>query len=193
MRINCDVDGVLADFTGHLASWLSAQGARYTTEDFTSYELKACMRTPEDLKLLARAPHDATFCHSMPRYPGAQDFLRALAYRADVTLVTAPWLGQFHQWAREEWIDSILAGPKGSRPAWSRHVEFQWTTPDERVRMGGDLLIEDRAETASAWARTGRTAILMDRPWNRHYPYEARVIRARSYAEALQAIFPGVR
>jgi uncharacterized HAD superfamily protein len=71
-------------------------------------------------------------------------------------------------------------------------VGFQWVTSEERVRMGGDILIEDRLETAVEWAKTGRSCVLMDHPWNRATPAE-RVLRAYSYAEALQFIFPGVQ
>lgn len=187
MRIVVDVDGVLADFTGALCDWLNKKGHaikrghHYGVDEFRDYRLTATI--PE--KVLKDAANDPNFVFNVPRFEGAQQFLKdLLAQGHQIDIVTAPWdVGPYHRQAREDFMDAMLWKMRNQ----GLPVTFDWATAEERVMMPGDLLIDDKFETALAWAKTGRPCILFDQPWNRDYEPVPHVQRFKSYSDILLA------
>lgn len=180
MKILCDIDGVLADTTGHIINWLRREcGHRMSIEDATEFPLERVLPPSLRTHIEQRIPADAQFCWSVPRYEGAQQFIKDLrAQGHDITLVTHPMGGPHWEQARGEWIDSLLSFQTDGKVSW------EWNFAEHRPNCAGDVLIEDRHDTACRWARTGRDCILMDRPWNRLGEPKG-VWRVRSYGEAL--------
>ena len=161
-RVICDIDGVLAAFTEHLVSWLNKTGRAvrrghlYSVAEFRDYVLTTVI-PKEHLK---EASQDPNFVYFVPRYDGAQQFLKdLLALGYEVHLVTAPWTGSYHKQAREDFVEALTwrMGPR---------VTFEWATSEERLMMPGDFLVDDRFETAAEWGKRGRQAIVIERPWN---------------------------
>lgn len=180
MKILCDIDGVLAAFTEHVAMTLSAWGFNRKYEDFTDYQLSKGMDISER-RALERLPSNGTFCFNVPRYPLAQKSMRTLTKKHSVHLVTSAWTGPFWHQSRQDWIESFLSSPD------LRSVTWQFATPEERVRLPGDMLIDDRIETLREWAKTDRPSILINHPWNQGEE-PAKCIRVADFSRVLEHV-----
>lgn len=183
MRINSDIDGVLADFVRPMLDWVQAKCAKlHRYEDITMYPGFDLFDADTKKAVLTRMSHDPTFCWGIPRVVGAQQFLKDLVARGhSVHLVTSPFPGPHWLQSRQEWIESLLSSYELRGVTW----EF---VSDERKNLPGDFLIEDRLDSAEAWARTGRRAILVDHPWNHCEGNPFGVTRVQSLGEALEII-----
>ena len=104
-RILVDCDGVLADFTGALCKELHKEGhGSWTDEHLTTWELKACFPTKSH-SAIERIMTRPGFFASIPRYPGAQSFIKDLRKRGDVSAVTVV-TGKAQQ-ERYDWLCSL--------------------------------------------------------------------------------------
>jgi 5'(3')-deoxyribonucleotidase len=155
-----DVDGVVADFTGHL---LLSVGGRLQLEDITNYNVFEFL-SREEREESFRILRDPDWWRAMPPIGGAIEGVAAL--RADgwrIGWVTRPW-HDCEAWA-------------SARVAWlSRHFRATW----DDVQVGGrrDILrcaalIDDRPENVEAYMLAQRgvsdpgVAIVLDQPYNR--------------------------
>lgn len=160
MKILCDIDGILAQFTEQLTKGIRQYGERYDFEDFVHYDLRKVVDKKHHW-ILDRLPSDKNFCRSIPRYPGAQQFLKNIVAKGhELVLVTSPWTGPHWPETREEWVTSMLSSPT------LRHIKWYWASPQERIEMDGHFLIDDRQETIDQWKQTHRPYACIKRPWN---------------------------
>lgn len=178
LSIVCDVDGVLADFTGALWNALAAEGCgRYTDADLTQWELVQCVR-PEHHPALERISTRPGFATSIPRYEGAQRFYKSLRKHGRVMAVTTSWKAASWDQERYDWLLSFGFADLDIYLVKNHH---------EKHAVPCDVVIEDRLETLQTWPK-GPMKILVDRPWNQQT--EARdqsqgIMRAYNYAHVI--------
>lgn len=150
-----DVDGVLANFTGHM---LTALGAPLKEEDVTQWDVFGMLSPELNVKAKALLKTDE-FWDSQPLLPHADEGVKLLRDEGfDVIFVTSPWLGH-KAWAhvRREWL--------------KRHVG---AAPDEVIvcmrkeHVKADVLIDDKLENVRAWAtaHVRGLAVLFSAPYN---------------------------
>jgi len=183
MIIHTDVDGVLADFLGAVCNELSARGFKRTPEQVRHWELSHSF-TEAEMRTVHEVISSPGFCLALDWYEGAKNFLHELAKEGEVHALTAP-LRSSPWWMHERlgWLSSEVPGDR---------VHFVSGKYKHMVR--GDVLIEDHPGTARDWceANDNGVAILIDRPWNQPASNEfwphARMIRVRSFEEALRAL-----
>ena len=160
MHILLDVDGVVADFTGHL---LKLAAPRLHPIDITDWNFFQFL-TDNEARCARMLLDTSKFWETQPLIPGAE--AGVAEFRAaghDVVFVTSPW-PSCKEWGyvRREWLKRhfgdaapvIVTGAK-------EYIE-------------GGIFIDDRPETVRAWRTAhGATgvALLFDAPYN----YEARL------------------
>jgi 5'(3')-deoxyribonucleotidase len=175
MPVLLDVDGVLADFAGHL---LGTIGSRLTAADVTAWDIFALL----DAEGLRGAALDTlkspAWWASQPLIPGARDLVRGLVEaELDVVLVTSPWLSCVGwETARREW----------ARGLW-RSVGAE-TGPgvivtDRKDLVAGAVFVDDKPEHVAAWdaAWGSSLAWLFDAPYNRGAKLRASVDRLHGW------------
>ena len=165
-RAIVDVDGVVADFLGHVLGGVGYEQGRETIKD---YDLRSAFTLAQQEKmdqLLA----DPGFWVTLPVMPGALegiDEIRAAGH--EILWATSPWL------PCREW-ESI-------RRAWlKRHFDVE---PDEIVVtfqkhiLTADFFIDDRPDSVVAWQRAHShgIAFLFDAPYNAHFIWPQRMHR----------------
>jgi 5'(3')-deoxyribonucleotidase len=170
-RLLVDCDGVLADFTGALCKELHKEGhGTWTDDHLTTWELKACLPTKSH-SAIDRIMTRPGFFASIPRYAGAQGFVKALRKRGDVSAVTVV-TGKAMQ-ERYEWL--LVLG-------FQDHEIILVDKHEAKAAVTGDAIIDDRIETLERCSHGVR--ILFDRPWNqKHVPG---IIRAQDYSQVLK-------
>lgn len=175
-RILLDVDGVIADIVGALCSELRNHGFSRTQDDIVRYNFSECL-TPEEMEIVGVAMKRYGFCLEIEPYPGASAFMGDLDKIGDVFAVTRPHT-QSQTWAhdRTAWLVPFV----GDRVVHTSHKGL----------VRGDVLIEDSETNAYAWLadHTEGVAILIDRPWNTLARPHSRMVRARSFEEAVQQV-----
>ena len=175
-RILTDVDGVLLDFTGALCAELKKEGHGTWTDDMlTTWELKHCF-PQKSHGAIERIMSRRGFFAAIPRYPGAQKFLKDLRKRGDVSAVTTV-TGKAMQ-ERYDWLLSL---------GFVDHEIVLVSDHLQKVAVTGDAIIDDRIETLEKCSHGVR--IVFDRPWNRvdtTHPKYAGITRALDYDHALR-------
>jgi 5'(3')-deoxyribonucleotidase len=153
----CDVDGVLADFTGHVLQTIR-EPHKITYSDITEWDIwsqvnRLAGREIADRRLLS----STAWWDAIPVCEGAQaavDMVRRDGF--DVVFVTAPWYG--------------CADWEGARRRWlHQHFDARRcdVIPTERKTLiRGDILLDDRLENVLPWAAANQTgvALLRDTP-----------------------------
>jgi 5'(3')-deoxyribonucleotidase len=157
LEILVDVDGVLVDFVGKLLDMLKAEGAiaeAIRVEDVTQWDISQCLGI--DWRTINAIVHRSGFVEKLPVYLGAGAFLSELRALVNVTAVTSPYTGAPH-WIGER-IDYLV-----ERLGFEPNQICVWS---QKERVAGDVLIDDAAHNAKAFATTGRPVALINRPWN---------------------------
>ncbi len=180
MIILTDVDGVLADFVGHIQSRAGVQS------DIKEMDLRDSLTDTEllQVRMVAKKPG---FCASMPWYPGAKNFFQDLMRLGHVYAVTSPWHSDTWASERRDWLhegglhpNRVISCPATSKPL-----------------IQGDVLVEDHPETAYDWLEVNKDSfvVLRDLPWNGPdtKTFQAkgdhpRMYRAVGYMEILRTI-----
>ena len=153
-RILTDVAGVLLDFTGALCAELKKEGHGTWTDDMlTTWELKHCF-PQKSHAAIERIMSRRGFFASIPRYPGAQKFLKDLRKRGDVSAVTMVTGA-----AQQERYDALLS------LGFQDHEIILVDKHEAKCAVTGDAIIDDRIETLEKCSHYCR--IVFDRPWNR--------------------------
>lgn len=165
-----DVDGVLADFIGHLIAQCESSGTPMPPrEDWTFYwdtcltheQRSAAYRLLDDQ--LLRPSTGAEFCRTLPVIEGAQEAVAFLSQIGKVYIVTATWRAcAGWEKARRDWLKEHF----GIHP---RDV----ISTSEKHLVRGDLFIDDKPNQVSAWSEANPfgAARLFHRPHNRGAPF----------------------
>lgn len=155
-----DVDGVLADWCGHL---LTTVGSRMRVADVHQWDVFALLRRESsEMERFARSLcDDPRWWAQIPAVPGARDAVTAVRQTgAHVVFVSSPW-HTCPSWetARRDWLWRHIGASAGS---------FASVPSALKRLVHGGMLVEDSADTAIAWAQShaGR-AYLVDAPYNR--------------------------
>lgn len=181
MIILCDVDGVLADFEGHIRAHAKLETP--TTEmDFR------LTHTKEELARVKVCADSEKFCYTMPSFQGSLRFVRRLERMGELYAVTAPWVSSKY-WMHERFVWLAAGGFNSQRiimcPSASKHL------------VRGDIMIEDTPRNLFTWLNANPTGhgLLYDLPWNREGTKtfdqvgpHPRMTRVLDYDEALDAI-----
>lgn len=171
-----DVDGVLADFAGHL---LSTIGSKLTAEDIDRWDIFSLL----DAEGLRGAALDVLkrpdWWASQPPMPGARQFVHALACEGlDVVLVTSPWLSCVGwETARREWARALWRSVGAPMPP-------EVIVTNRKELVAGAVFIDDKPEHVAAWDRaSGRrgAAFVFDAPYNARAELAARVERLHGW------------
>jgi 5'(3')-deoxyribonucleotidase len=164
------VDGVLADFTGALCNELHLEGhGTWCDEDLTTWELTSCF-PKKSHAAIERIMTRPGFYSSIPRYPGAQVFLKELRKRGDVSAVTTV-VGRAAQ-ERYDWLCSL---------GFQDHEIVIVEKHETKASVMGDAIIDDRIETLEKCNHYVR--IVFDRPWNQKKV--PGIARAKDYEKVL--------
>lgn len=170
----CDVDGVLADFIGHVCTHVNENQVRpeVSPASFTSFDLESGLTGPQ-MALAKALIGEPGFCSTVPWYEGSKDFFWYLCATFDTYAITAPWPSDTWCAERLQWLKSYLP-----------REDVIFASSKGKANVCGDVMIEDNADTLEKWVeRWGGSGILIDRPWNKScdHPF---VMRVKDYAEA---------
>jgi 5'(3')-deoxyribonucleotidase len=156
LKILCDVDGVLADFTGLILDYVQNNvGLYYRAEAVDKWDSLAALGLSERWPHF-RAQCDALgLCRSMRPLPGAAAFYAALrtigTVKVCTTPMTAAWLTQ-----RAEWLEEFGVP-----------LAEQIQVHDKADLTGAwDILIDDKPENCDAFVKAGGRAFLIAAPYN---------------------------
>jgi 5'(3')-deoxyribonucleotidase len=181
-RILCDVDGVLLDFIGALCTQLNARGFSRVPADVKHWDLRESFTSEESRETL-RIMGEPGFCHEIPWYEGAKDFLTALKVEHEAHILTAPF-------DSPSWIPER----KASLAPWFWADRIHFIPGKWKHIVSGDVLVEDHPGTAAEWVfhNPQGIALLIDRPWNqpgcKEWVPDSRIYRVKSYQDALTTI-----
>lgn len=183
MRVLLDVDGVLADFVGGLCRDLTARGFPRTPDDIRHWELRDTLPANE-LRECHEIMATPGFCHGLPWYEGARDFVRTVRDEHELHILTAPFDGS------ETWMRERVAWLANDVPRDRVHfMSGKW-----KHLVAGDVLVEDHPLNAAAWldANPRGIAALVDRPWNKpasnQWAWHSRMYRVANFEDALRVV-----
>jgi 5'(3')-deoxyribonucleotidase len=162
---------------------LNARGFSRAPTDVKHWDLRESLSAEESRETL-RIMGEPGFCHEIPSYAGARDFLSSLAAENEVHILTAPF-------DSPSWIPERKAAMAAmSFPTDRVHfIPGKW-----KHIVSGDVLVEDHPGTAAMWLdhNPRGVALLIDRPWNqpsaKEWAGRARMYRVKSYQDALTTI-----
>lgn len=167
MIIAVDMDGVLVDFNRKLVEYMNERGyPDLTYQGITTFYYEELLG-PEGGKLA----HD--WIDRDEVYDGLEPEDGALE-----------GIERLHEFARVVIVTSALPSMANAKQRWLREHGFQhkdWVLARDKNLVEADLLIDDAVHNVEAWIKTGRPAILYDRPWNRSWEREDLVPRARAW------------
>lgn len=175
--ILCDVDGVVADLMGGLSTWMQALGLPACDPNSIGlFDIRRAARLPQLVELddfLRKGPFPApdgdggvngafmafmrtdSYDWVLP-ITGAVEGMAALQENFDVHFVTALME------AAPEHVPSKMRWMKRHFPT----VPY-FTAPSKlKMRIQGDLGIDDRYDTCMRWEEVGTRSFLFRQPWN---------------------------
>lgn len=160
MTVALDVDGVVADFIGAIAGFLSsAAGMRVDESTFSSTDVFSCLRHPtlNVKELLLEEMSRPGFVSEMKPYDGAIDGFKRLSELADVFFVTDPFKDS-QTWGHERtlWLMRTFDVSRDSV-----------VLASDKSRVAGDILIDDSPSNVRQWTKTGRNSLLWSRNYNK--------------------------
>jgi len=144
-----DVDGPLALFVEACQAELAGHGVYREAAAVKTFRLEeAWSLSPDQKQILARAYKRPGFCAGIAPREKAREAVERLRGIADVYAVTAPmWSGPTWQHERTEWLVDHFGFQRD-------HV----VSTSAKYLVGGDVLVDDRAETLVMWERHGRAS-----------------------------------
>ncbi len=151
----CDVDGVLADFTGYL---LTLVGSALTIEDIVTWDIFDYMNEDEERAAKMLLKNDE-FWRSQPVMEGAQEgFEHVRSVVDEMFWVTSPW-DSCPTWlpARKAWLkEHFNADPSYVFPI------------SKKYPVAGSFLIDDKVQHIVEWGEhnSSYNAFLFDAPYN---------------------------
>lgn len=161
-KIGCDVDGVVADFTGGLIEAAELDRKR---EEFVHWKLERSL-TSEEMVRVREVLDDPTFYLDLPLIDGAKSKVKELKDRGYVFVwVTSPrWSCIGWDTARREWIRRHFGDDPVMITKDKQHADV-------------DVLIDDKPANIQAFLseRPDKKALLYDAPYNKEFEEVPRV------------------
>lgn len=190
----CDVDGVLADFTGGVLEVLRERCARVCTrEQVTQWSIRRSLDLSDtEWRIVTRAIAEPKFARRLQATPAVSDLCDLMAFRPeiDIQFVTSPWRGS-PTWChdRTEWLEHHFGQRQGRRVTFTA----------EKHQVAGDFFVDDNADAVAGWvraqverrAREPWQAFVWDAPYNRVEGTLGE--RVSSFADVLRVMTRGGR
>lgn len=148
-----DVDGVVANFTGHL---LNIIGSELTPADVTVWQVLDLLK-PSEKKEATAILNEPEFWRSQPVIEGAQDGIAQIKKHHEIFWVTSPWIGcEGWEAARRWWLkDNFGVDHKHVAPLASKYI------------VVGDFIVDDKASHVDEWLEHhDGQGFLFDAPYN---------------------------
>lgn len=163
-RAIIDVDGVVADFVGHLLGGVDYELGRETVVD---YDLRKALSLAQQEKM-DQLLRETSFWETIPVLPGALegiDEIRAVGH--EIIWATSPWL-PCREWesVRRSWLKQHFdAAPDEIVVTFQKHI------------LTADFFIDDRPDSVVAWQRAHShgIAFLFDAPYNAQFLWPHRM------------------
>lgn len=155
IRVLVDLDGVVRDFVTGLKRVYQNHFPGHAVQEITSRNLEAFFPIGEKIYPFMDETHAEEILTTAPPYPGALEAL-------------ARWEKHFH-------IVVVTAQPpQGRAPTFLWLGKHRVATAEVHVRadketVSGFALLDDFDDNLERFARTGRLAVCLDRPWNRNW------------------------
>jgi 5'(3')-deoxyribonucleotidase len=157
-----DVDGVLADFVGHLSATCSALDVSMPPPGAWSFDFRSFLTNKQRktaIGVLSDARSDGGhFARTLPVIEGAQDAVERLRLHGSVYIVTTPWESN-PTWESER--RAWLLRNFDVRP---NHI----VSTAAKYLVRGDLFVDDKPEHVAEWSAEHRNghARLFNQPHN---------------------------
>lgn len=164
MRILMDVDGVLADFVGHVLAALNLAFVNAPKEHELGPRHMFDYMTPKQREWCEEYLQNPGVARNMEPYPEARDLVVNAQRHHEVFFVTSPWLSPTWCHDRLSWLrDHFGIRPDRVLFARAKHL------------VDGDVLIEDYPLHVAEWktARGEGVGLLVRRHWNATSPMPA--------------------
>lgn len=162
-----DVDGVCADFIGHL---LTATGSKLTREDITEWDCFSALERECRDRAFNEILVDPMFWRTIPPFPQSQREVELLRHRGDVVFCTSPWASHTEGWMCKGW--------GWARNQWLRE-HFGCGLNDlvityAKYHVNGDVLVDDRYKNVALFKEHNpdSRAILLRNQHNRNDPWD---------------------
>lgn len=154
-RVIIDVDGVLRDFIGSLVRVYRREYPGHQVAAVDSRKLEDFFPIGEKIYPFMDEMFAREILEEAPAYPGAIEALRRWEKEFEIIIATT----------------QPLAG-RGPTLVWLGRHDIPSNTiyiTSEKYRLAGLALLDDFVDNLEKFAATGRLAVCMDRPWNKHW------------------------
>jgi len=170
-----DVDGVLADFTGHLTTLINASfKSQLNPQTYTEWDFLQSHLSEEQRKFAHDVLADGLFWRNQPVMPGARQAVERIRNAGhEIHFVTNRWFGC------RDWIDARTDWLKSNMDASHKHIH----AAGEKYLYRGHVFVDDKPDHVIAW--TGfqerykslhpTKALLFDAIYNRKASYDDRL------------------
>jgi uncharacterized HAD superfamily protein len=167
--LGVDIDGVLSDQVPVLLRRLRKQGMKssLTRNDITSWSKRIRGDLTLSQFIQAQELKDRSFIEEMEAIPGSSESLNKLYEKYHVVIASSR--PNEARKSTEDWLKSHHF----------RYHEYFNTGKTGKAGIGLGFLVDDNIEIAREFAKRGKTAILLDQPWNRRRDNEIRVLIAQ--------------
>lgn len=166
IRVLCDVDGVLCNYSGGALSVIQEITGRPPPEDILNeWDIFRQFGT-EERKEIFKAFEKEGWCYSLEVLPGALQGIRNLRKAgADIYFVTAPWHSPHWTYERTKWLCDYFEADK-------KHIVHAHA----KYLCVGDVFIDDKISHVQTWQdhHPLGVGILWEAPYNRSIPYPIR-------------------
>lgn len=183
-RLLCDVDGVIADFSGFYLKLVERVcGCVYAREQVTQWSMKDSLGLPdwveEDVNRLIHEPGSG---RTIEAFPGAVEAVRALSAAYDLYFVTSPF-SSAPTWVhdREQWLDDRFG----------RELARKVVHTDRKYLVAGDAIVDDKPSHVEEWSAAHPTgvAVLWSTPANASFPDPTTWFRTCSWRKLDRYLF----
>jgi 5'(3')-deoxyribonucleotidase len=156
-----DVDGVVADFSGHTIKMLRFDFKIPQDVVIDNYNMEQSLLPygikPKDLHKIWKKP---LFCSSIRLIPRSVDSIYRLSQSFTVVFLTKP-MEDHSTWhfERTSWIENNFKG---------LYEEIIFAT--NKWRVDGDAFVDDHAENVQAWSakHPSKASAIINQPWNKN-------------------------
>lgn len=157
-RVLLDLDGVIRDFVKSVKKVYKREYPDHAIKEVVSRELHNYFPIGERINEFIKDKFGEEILLNAPEYPGAIDGLRKWEDKFEIVIVTAQpddWRYSTYSWIGNHYL-----------PVNEVKIIYEKHTVD------GFALLDDFPDNLELFAKTGRLAVCMDRPWNQDWKGE---------------------